>query len=84
MPQQSDYVGRKVALLTQYGKERVIAPFLEPGLGCVIEHIIDFDTDHFGTFTRETPLGQAGRHTKAVGSTGPGLIQTCWLSSSFR
>ena len=37
MFRQSDYLGRKVALLTQHGKERVIAPVLDPGLGCVIE-----------------------------------------------
>lgn len=55
MFRQSDYFGRKVALLTQHGKERVIAPILEPGLGCVIEHVTSFDTDKFGTFTRETP-----------------------------
>ncbi len=34
MSRQSDYFGRKVALLTQHGKERVIAPILEPGVGC--------------------------------------------------
>ena len=49
------YAGRKVALLTQHGKERVIAPVLEPGLRCVIEHVTGFDTDQLGTFTRETP-----------------------------
>lgn len=55
MFRRSDYLGRKVALLTQHGKERVIAPVLEPGLGCVIEHVTGFDTDQLGTFTRETP-----------------------------
>ena len=55
MFRQSDYFGRKVALLTQHGKERVIAPILELSLGCVIEHVTSFDTDKFGTFTRETP-----------------------------
>ncbi len=49
------YHGRRVALLTQHGKERVIAPVLEPGLGCTIEHVTGFDTDLLGTFTRETP-----------------------------
>jgi hypothetical protein len=49
------YAGCQVALLTQHGKERVIAPVLEPGLGCVIEHVTGFDTDQLGTFTRETP-----------------------------
>ena len=49
------YAGCQVALLTQHGKERVIAPVLEPGLGCVIEHVTGFDTDQLGTFTRDTP-----------------------------
>ena len=42
-------------LLTQHEKERVIAPVLEPGLGCSIELVTGFDTDQYGTFTRETP-----------------------------
>lgn len=55
MLQRSVYAGRKVALLTQHGKERVIAPVLEPVLGCVLEHVTGFETDQLGTFTRETP-----------------------------
>jgi len=47
--------GRRVALLTQHGKQAVIAPVLEPGLGCVVEHVTGFDTDRLGTFTREVP-----------------------------
>lgn len=49
------YAGRRVALLTLHGKERVIAPILEPALGCLIEHVSGFDTDQLGTFTREKP-----------------------------
>lgn len=49
------YAGERIALLTQHGKERVIAPRLEPALGCVVEHVTGFDTDTLGTFTRETP-----------------------------
>lgn len=48
------YADRRIALLTQHGKERVIGPTLEPGLGCTIEHVSGFDTDLLGTFTRET------------------------------
>ncbi|MEC5218726.1 hypothetical protein RCH09_003700 [Actimicrobium sp. GrIS 1.19] len=55
MSKKSRYDGSRVALLTQHGKERVIAPVLEPGLGCSIELVTGFDTDQFGTFTRETP-----------------------------
>ena len=51
----SVYSGRKVALLTQHGKERVIARVLEPVLGCRVELVTGFDTDRLGTFTRETP-----------------------------
>jgi hypothetical protein len=51
----SRYDGNRVALLTQHGKERVIAPVLEPSLACSIELVTDFDTDQLGTFTRETP-----------------------------
>lgn len=49
------YAGCRVALLTQHGKENVIAPVRERGLGCAIEHVTGFDTDQLGTFTRETP-----------------------------
>lgn len=51
----SRYDGSRVALLTQHGKERVIASVLKPGLGCLIELVTGFDTDRFDTFTRETP-----------------------------
>lgn len=44
-----------MALLTQHGKEKVIAPVLEPGLDCRIRHVTGFDTDQLGTFTRDTP-----------------------------
>ena len=53
-PSARPYADRRIALLTQHGKERVIAPALEPGLGCTIEHVSGFDTDLLGTFTRET------------------------------
>lgn len=44
-----------IALLTQHGKERVIAPVLEPALACRIERVAGYDTDQLGTFTRDTP-----------------------------
>ncbi len=55
MPFQSNYAGGRVAFLTQHGKERVVAPVLEPNLDCVIDVVTSFDTDQFGTFTRERP-----------------------------
>lgn len=49
------YRGARVALLTQHGKEQILAPILEPGLGCTIERVDGFDTDQLGTFTRDRP-----------------------------
>lgn len=51
----SVYSGERIALLTQHGKERVLAPVLEPALGCSIVRVDGFDTDRLGTFTREIP-----------------------------
>lgn len=58
------YRGRRVALLTQHGKERVIAPALEDALGCTVERALGFDTDLLGTFTREVP--RAGTQLEAA------------------
>ena len=55
MASQSVYTGQRVAFLTQHGKEQVVAPVLEQGLGCLIEHVTGFDTDQLGTFTRDVP-----------------------------
>ena len=55
MPEDPGHAQRRVALLTQHGKERVLAPVLEPGWGCAIELVTGFDTDLLGTFTGETP-----------------------------
>ncbi|MHB1700113.1 MAG: DUF6671 family protein [Acidobacteriaceae bacterium] len=49
------YQDRQAALLTQHGKELVIAPVLEMALGCRVEHVTGYDTDLLGTFTREIP-----------------------------
>lgn len=49
------YVGQRIALLTQHGKERVIAPVLEPALCCQIELASGYDTDLLGTFSRDIP-----------------------------
>lgn len=49
------YAGQPVALLTQHGKEAVIAPALEPPLGCRVQHVSGFDTDTLGTFTGDIP-----------------------------
>lgn len=46
-------INRTAVLATMHQKERAIAPILEPELGIKIIVPADFDTDKFGTFTRE-------------------------------
>ena len=71
------YAGRRVSLLTQHGKERVIAPVLEPALGCRIELVAGYDTDLLGTFTREIPRAgtqlEAARKKARIGMELAGL-----------
>lgn len=47
------YAGRRIMLLTQHGKERVLAPIAERSLGARLEVVTGFDTDSLGTFTRD-------------------------------
>ena len=64
-PSSTDiYSGRDVALLTQHGKERILAPVLETAIGCRIQHVTGFDTDLLGTFTRDIP--RAGTQLEAA------------------
>jgi hypothetical protein len=58
------YAGQRIALLTQHGKERVIAPVLELALGCRVERVAGYDTDQLGTFTRDVP--RAGTQIEAA------------------
>ena len=58
------YAGQRIALLTQHGKERVIAPVLESALGCRVERVAGYDTDLLGTFTRDIP--RAGTQIEAA------------------
>jgi hypothetical protein len=44
---------RTAVLATMHGKEAVIAPLLEQQLGVQVVVPSDFDTDRFGTFTRD-------------------------------
>lgn len=80
MPQSADalpYSGRRLALLTQHGKEGVIAPVLEPAIGCRIERVDGYDTDQLGTFTREIPRAgtqiEAARRKARIGMELSGL-----------
>jgi hypothetical protein len=46
-------VGKRAVLATMHGKDRVIRPLLEGGLGLQVVLPYGFDTDRFGTFSRE-------------------------------
>src|SRR5574343_996122 len=50
---ESVYLRQNVALLTQHGKEIPLREVLAGGLGCQIQHIGNYDTDRFGSFTRD-------------------------------
>ena len=71
------YAGQRVALLTQHGKERVIAPVLNEALGCQVERVDGFDTDTLGTFTLDIPRAgtqiEAARKKARMGMTLSGL-----------
>lgn len=74
---RSLYAGRRIALLTQHGKEAVIAPVLDAALGCRVERVSGFDTDTLGTFTRDIPRAgnqlEAARRKVRIGMTLSGL-----------
>lgn len=44
---------QRVVLLTQHGKEELIAPVFHQALGWCVERVHGFDTDVLGTFTRD-------------------------------
>lgn len=60
----SPYAGKRIAFLTQHGKEAVVGPVLEAVLGCRVERVDGFDTDTLGTFTRDIP--RAGTQIEAA------------------
>lgn len=49
------YKNREVALLTQHGKESVLAPILKESIGCIVTKVEGYDTDLLGTFSRDIP-----------------------------
>ena len=63
-PVAGPYAGQRVALLTQHGKERVIAPALDAALRCRVECVAGYDTDLLGTFSRDIP--RAGTQLEAA------------------
>lgn len=73
----SPYVGRRIALLTQHGKEGTLGSVLDPALGCRVERVDGYDTDQLGTFTREIPRAgtqlEAARRKARIGIDLSGL-----------
>jgi Zn ribbon nucleic-acid-binding protein len=49
----SAYLNHQASLLTKHGKEAVISNVMHENLGLEIIHVDSFDTDLFGTFTRD-------------------------------
>jgi len=49
------FKGRLAVLATMHSKEQAIAPILEEMLGLRVKVLRGFDTDRFGTFTRDVP-----------------------------
>ncbi|MEM7725974.1 MAG: DUF6671 family protein [Cyanobacteria bacterium P01_A01_bin.45] len=64
MIREASFNNRVAILATMHQKERVIAPIFEQELGLRVVVPPDFDTDIFGTFTRETP--RPGNQIEAV------------------
>lgn len=52
-PDRFSYNNTSAVLATMHGKERVIAPLLDRTLGLRVELALGFNTDRFGTFSRE-------------------------------
>lgn len=50
---QSGDPARRVAFLTQHGKQDLVRAPLESALGCQLVHTDAYDTDQLGTYTRE-------------------------------
>ena len=71
------YAESRVALLTQHGKEGVIASVLDMALGCRVERVSGYDTDLLGTFTRDIPRAgmqlEAARKKARIGMELSGL-----------
>ena len=76
-PASGPYTGRRIALLTQHGKEGAIASVLDAALGCRVERVSGFDTDTLGSFTRDIPRAgtqrEAARKKARIGMELSGL-----------
>lgn len=83
----SIYAGSRLALLTQHGKEGVIASVLDTALGCRVERVTGYDTDLLGTFTRDIPRAgmqlEAARRKARIGMALSGLSLGLASEGSF-
>lgn len=77
VPVHHPYAGQRLALLTQHGKEAILAPVLDVALGCRVSRVEGFDTDTLGTFTRDIPRAgnqiEAARRKARIGMEISGL-----------
>jgi hypothetical protein len=62
--ERGTFYGRTAVLGTKHGKERAIAPVLDEHLGIHVSVPEDFDSDRYGTFTRE--VDRAGDQLEAA------------------
>lgn len=60
----SQYSNQRASLLTKHGKEAVIAKVMHENVGLEIIHVDSFDTDLFGTFTRD--IARQGNQLEAA------------------
>ena len=83
----SIYAESRAALLTQHGKEGVIASVLNAALGCRVERVTGYDTDLLGTFTRDIPRAgiqlEAARKKARIGMELSGLSLGLASEGSF-
>jgi hypothetical protein len=80
------YQGQRVALATQHGKERALAPPLARRLGLIVQPVA-IDTDQFGTFTgsiaRTGTPAQAALAKARAGMVASGLALGLASEGSF-
>lgn len=77
MTEASFFMGRRAALLTKHKKEEVIKPILEQKAGLQLIVETGYDTDRFGTFTREIArLGSQMEAARDKAKKGMELIGT--------
>ncbi|MCA3238200.1 MAG: DUF6671 family protein [Curvibacter sp.] len=81
------YAGQRAVLLTQHGKEDLVAPVLRDAVGCRVERFGGFDTDTLGTFARDVPRAgtqlEAARRKARIGMSMSGCALGLGSEGSF-